>query len=57
MTLDILSEISDIPLLVSPQEGSSHTCQTLVLVVVPSKSGSATLLYTVLHLHQGEENL
>ena len=54
MTLDILSEISDIPLLVSPQEGSSHTCQTLVLVVVPSKSGSATLLNAVQRLYLGE---
>ena len=47
MILCILYETPDIPHLVSPQKSYSPTWESLVLVLVSSQPGSATLLYSV----------
>lgn len=43
IALDILSEASGILLLVSPQERSSLTLQTIIMISIPIKTGSVTL--------------
>lgn len=45
--LDFLIETLNMPLLVSPQDSSSPSCQSPALVPVPRKSGSTTNIYSL----------